>query len=317
MKKNNFVKKTLITSALCLTGMHIVNKIIFSTATVCDKLVNKQSKTFHWRFGDVVYTKSGKGSPILLIHHLSPDGSQYEWKKTIPYLEKSHTVYALDLLGCGKSDKPSLSYTNYMFAQLVTDFIKQIIQEKTTIITSGSSSSIGITSAFMSKDIADKLIFINPENSTDVSLMPDKKSKAVKRILELPVLGTFIYNLSTCKRRLMGLSIAKYFKSAGSVRHTDIQAFYESAHVQGPSARFLKASIAGHYTNYNIFPFLNGLKQEIFILYGDDIKEAKEELAFYKSIQPAIKYDMIPNTRFLPQMETPEILSDKILDFIN
>lgn len=297
--------------------MHIVNKLIFSTAAVCDRLVNKQSKTFNWRFGDVIYTKSGKGTPVLLIHHLAPDGSQYEWKKLIPSLEKSHTVYSVDLLGCGKSDKPSLSYTNYMFAQLVTDFIKQIIKEKTSIITSGSSSSIGITSAFMSREMVDKLIFINPEKSHAVSLLPDKKSKAVKRILELPVLGTFIYNLSTCKRRLMDLSIANYFKSSGSVRLSDIQAFYEGAHMKGPSARFLKASIAGHYTNYNIFPFLNELRQEILILYGDDIKEAKEELAFYKSIQPAIKYEMIPNTRFLPQMESPEILSDKILDFIN
>lgn len=297
--------------------MHIANKLIFSAAVVRDKLSIKPSKIFKWRFGDVVYRKYGKGTPLLLIHHLSPVGNQYEWERLIPFLQKEHTVYTLDLIGCGKSDKPSLSYTNYMFAQLVQDFTKQVIKEKTCLITSGNSSSIAITAAYLSQENYKNLIFINPEYSADVSMVPDKKSKIFKFILEIPILGTFFYNVSTSKYRLMNVIPSKFVKYSDCIKLSDIQAFYEAAHLKGASSRFLMASIEGHYTNYNIYPFLKGLKQEIALFYGDDMKDAKEEITFYQSIQPSIKGRLIPGARFLPHMEVPQTVSKKILDFLN
>ena len=65
----------------------------------------------------------------LLIHDLTPSSSAYEWSKMIDELAESHTVYALDLLGCGRSDKPSITYANYLYVQLITDFAKQVIKE--------------------------------------------------------------------------------------------------------------------------------------------------------------------------------------------
>ena len=54
---------------------------------------------------------------------------------------KDHTVYTIDLLGFGRSEKPNLTYTNYLYVQLVTDFIQNIIGEKTDIIASNESIS--------------------------------------------------------------------------------------------------------------------------------------------------------------------------------
>ena len=52
------------------------------------------------------------GTPVLLIHDLSPLSSSYEWCRYAKKLEKQHTVYTIDLLGCGRSEKPYLTYTN-------------------------------------------------------------------------------------------------------------------------------------------------------------------------------------------------------------
>lgn len=50
-------------------------------------------KYYHWKYGNIYYTKSGKGKPVLLIHDLDPTASSYEWKavtknwqKIIPYM---------------------------------------------------------------------------------------------------------------------------------------------------------------------------------------------------------------------------------------
>lgn len=65
-----------------------------------------------WEYGDVFYRKSGSGKPLVLIRSLSPESSSFEWSKLIPYLEKSFTVYAVDLPGCGVSDKDIVHIQN-------------------------------------------------------------------------------------------------------------------------------------------------------------------------------------------------------------
>lgn len=54
-------------------------------------------------------------------------------------LEKHYTVYTIDLLGCGRSDKPYLTYTNYLYVQLLTDFIHDVIGERPDVVTTGNS----------------------------------------------------------------------------------------------------------------------------------------------------------------------------------
>ena len=64
--------------------------------------------------------KKGEGTPLLLVHDLNCASSNYEWKYVVDDLSKRHTVYAIDLLGCGHSDKPKMTYTNYLYVQLLT-----------------------------------------------------------------------------------------------------------------------------------------------------------------------------------------------------
>jgi pimeloyl-ACP methyl ester carboxylesterase len=50
------------------------------------------------------YTMQGQGKPLILVHGFGC--STYTWRKLIPLLSDTYTVYAIDLLGFGLSDKP-------------------------------------------------------------------------------------------------------------------------------------------------------------------------------------------------------------------
>lgn len=86
--------------------------------------------------------RKGIWSSSTLIHNLDVCSSSYEWKNIEDALSKTNTVYSIDLLGCGCSDHPILTYTNFLYVQLVTDFIKHVIGEKTDIIVSYDSSPL-------------------------------------------------------------------------------------------------------------------------------------------------------------------------------
>ena len=132
------MKKHIKNSALLLcivAGLIIViNKLISVFSHMTDHLPTGGGKYYHWKYGNIYYTKSGKGKPVLLIHDLDSTSSSYEWEAVIKKLSEDHTVYAIDLLGCGRSEKPNMTYTNYLYVQLVNDFIHAVIGEKTDVI---------------------------------------------------------------------------------------------------------------------------------------------------------------------------------------
>ena len=135
------IKRALFLTACAAGTIHIVNRFIENTANMKDILNTDNGKYYDWKNGRIYYQKCGTGSPVLLVHDLSPIGSSYEWCRFAKKLEKHHTVYTIDLLGCGRSDKPYLTYTNYLYVQLITDFIRDVIQESPAVITTNHSIS--------------------------------------------------------------------------------------------------------------------------------------------------------------------------------
>ena len=119
----SFKKKLVTCTALAGTAigiMHVFNKIMYHISTIDNLLANSSEDSYDWTYGSISYAKQGSGAPILLIHDLDVCSSAYEWHKVTTELSKTNTVYTLDLLGCGSSEKPNLTYTNYLYVQTVS-----------------------------------------------------------------------------------------------------------------------------------------------------------------------------------------------------
>jgi pimeloyl-ACP methyl ester carboxylesterase len=68
------------------------------------------------------YREMGHGKPLLLVHGLG--GSSLDWAPVIKtYARAGYHVYAPDLLGYGKSQKPDVSYSIEEQTQLVHKFL--------------------------------------------------------------------------------------------------------------------------------------------------------------------------------------------------
>ena len=112
-------KKNISFAALfvgtALGTMHVVNRLFNYIATADNRLKEETYEYYEWRFGKIAYKKKGSGTPLLLIHNFDVCSSSYEWKNIESELAKTYTVYSLDLLGCGCSDHPILTYTNFLY----------------------------------------------------------------------------------------------------------------------------------------------------------------------------------------------------------
>lgn len=183
-KHKIFTFAALMTTATVV--VHFINRTIAATAQLKQLLGLADSRTFEWRFGNINYTKKGSGSPVLLIHDVMPGASGYEWNRIEDSLAADYTVYTIDLLGCGRSEKPGITYTNFVYVQMICDFIRKVIGQKTDVIASGLSGSFVVMACHNEKELFTKIMLVNPPSLTRLKQMPTRKDRLLKFALEIP-----------------------------------------------------------------------------------------------------------------------------------
>lgn len=291
--------------------MHVVNRV-FQYISTADNLLDKDTyQYYNWRFGKIAYKKAGSGRPVLLIHDLSVCSSSNEWHKVVEKLSKTNTVYALDLLGCGCSDRPLLTYTNFLYVQLITDFIKDIIGERTDIIASGESSSFAIMACANDDTVIDRVILINPQDLASQAKIPTKRSYMIKYILITPIIGTFIYNMKVNKRTIREKLLSEVYDQ-NSIREKDILTCFESSHKDNTNSKYLFASQKSRFTNANIVYCLSKINNSIFIITGNANPENIIAANQYQNHLPSIEILGINKTKQLPHLERPEEFIEQV-----
>jgi pimeloyl-ACP methyl ester carboxylesterase len=306
----------LFTAGVAITAIYAYNKYVSCTATKKQLLSKEKGDFYSWNNGNIFYTKKGTGSPVLLIHDADPTASSVEWSKIAHKLENEHTVYTIDLLGCGRSDKPGLDYTNYLYVQLIHSFIKDVIGEKTIVIASNMSTSFVIMANHMDSSLFEKIVLINPVSLNQLSLIPDRLSKVKKSLIQLPFIGTFIYNLVTNPSKIDASFRNDYFVKPQLISPVLKDTYYEAAHTNGSKGRFLYSSKLGNYLNNNISHALKKLSTPTLIIGSNNIKGTTHKLDDYHKLNPNLNIVRIMNGNLYPHLEIPEKTVTLINNFI-
>lgn len=301
MKKYLKILTAMVISSSTLIGVSLINKMMSMHAISKNLLEKEAAKEFVWRFGNIKYRKKGHGNPVLLVHSLDVAASSEEWFRIRDKLAESHTVYSIDLLGCGLSEKPFMTYTNHIFAQLICDFIKVIIGKRTTVISSGNSSAFVISACDNDSTLFEKIILVSPENPDKGQLIPGKRARTYKAILSMSVLGNLLYNIAVFRWNIR-YNIRSDFYRKDRFTKDILDKCYEAAH-RGLSPRSLYSSIVCFYTKKNIKFELSQINNSIVIFEGKHNKEASKVLREYMKINPAVETVIIDDSNKYPHIE--------------
>lgn len=312
---NKHGKRLITLAALATTTtviIHIANKVVAASAGLKEMLDTNGKNYYHWRFGDIYYTKKGKGSPILLIHDMLPGGSGYEWNKIEDDLALEHTVYSIDLPGCGRSEKPGMTYTNFVYVQSICDFIKNVIGEKTDVIVSGYSGSFVIMACRNEGKLFNKIMMVNPVNPGALKQMPTKRDKFFRKCLEVPVFGTLVYHMVVSRTAINNEFIENFaFDPFHPLR--DLQdAYYEAAHKGGCYAKNVYANKVAKYMNIDITRALKEIDNSLYIVEGEAENNGTATIEAYQSINPSVEAVTLKETKHFPQVEDPEHFLEQV-----
>jgi pimeloyl-ACP methyl ester carboxylesterase len=90
---------------------------------------------WQWREQKIYYVQAGNFAddkpPLLLVHGFG--ASTDHGRKNIHQLQEKFSVWAIDMLGFGRSSKPAWEYTGNLWREQLNDFITEVIKQPTVI----------------------------------------------------------------------------------------------------------------------------------------------------------------------------------------
>jgi 4,5:9,10-diseco-3-hydroxy-5,9,17-trioxoandrosta-1(10),2-diene-4-oate hydrolase len=109
-------------------------------------------KTRYWEAGE-------NGSQVVFVHGI---GSFIEhWEQNLKALSKHYHVYAVDLVGFGLTEKPSVPYSIPFLAKFVQDFMEAKGIKSASVVGNSLGAMIAIELSLMNSKIVDKLILLD------------------------------------------------------------------------------------------------------------------------------------------------------------
>ncbi len=301
--------KVLKLSALSLAILGCVNNTVDSSMLYTTG--NKNGKYFQWNDYKIFYRVNGSGKPLLLIHDLNVMSSGADWAEVISKLSDSYTIYSIDLPGCGKSDKPSITYTSYFYVQMLSAFIKEVIKETPAVVASGLSSTFPLIADSLDPELLGPILLLNPPSPEVMGKKPGLRSQILQEVLKIPVLGRTLYYFALRKENIEDYLSEKAFYNPFELRKSYVQTCYEAAHRGKGSGRFLLAALEGRSLNANLFSILKKTSSKITIIYGECAKNTNNAVS-YTSLNESITVKSIEKTKLLPQLENPDDLCSLI-----
>jgi len=109
------------------------------------------------------YLQAGSGPSLLLVHGLL--GYSFSWRHAIPVLAQQASVYAVDMLGTGFSDRPAgLDCSLQASAQCLLRFMDEAGLPSCDLLGTSRGGGVAMMAAALAPDRVRRLILVDPIN---------------------------------------------------------------------------------------------------------------------------------------------------------
>ncbi|MDF0552792.1 alpha/beta fold hydrolase [Kamptonema sp. UHCC 0994] len=136
------------------------------------------------------------GTPLILLHGFG--ASIGHWRHNLAQLAEFHTVYALDLLGFGASQKAPANYDVSIWVAQVYEFWQTFIRQPVVLVGNSIGSLICLAAAAAHPDMVAGIVMISlPDPSVRAEAVPLWLQPAIAAVENIfaspPVLRTLFY----------------------------------------------------------------------------------------------------------------------------
>jgi pimeloyl-ACP methyl ester carboxylesterase len=106
----------------------------------------------------MAYVTGGSGQPVILLHGLGHASGT--WNEILPHLARHFRVYAVDMLGCGRSDKPRIEYNLWALATYTRYFMDALGIERAHLVGHSLGGGVSLHMAWQYPERVQRLALV-------------------------------------------------------------------------------------------------------------------------------------------------------------
>ena len=270
-------------------------------------------------------TQGGGGPPVLFIHGLGSSGYM-EWRFTLPHFARTHHVYAPDLPGFGRSDKPRTArYGIPLFAKTIDRYLAARKIRSLPVIGTSMGGRIALEMALRYPSRVSKLVIVNALGLGRPKIQPYYPLMLVPRLGE-GVLHGMKHALNWAPGHLIRRVVARYIGAAGDLHQTlgdDYLSDLREMHMSDGYADAYVATVRSFaspsffFGGMDVSDQLAKIKVPVLIIWGaNDPLFPIEQATRAQAAIPGSKLVIIEGAGHTPQAERPEEFNKHLAAFL-
>jgi pimeloyl-ACP methyl ester carboxylesterase len=282
-------------------------------AALADPLGGEEG-TFEWRGHRVAYTVRGSGPPLLLVHSIHAAGWSYEWKDNVATLAERHTVYAIDLLGFGRSSRPAIRYSARLYLSLISDFAEQVIDQPCALVASSLSAAYALVLGARDPQRFPALVVVEPTGLMRLSDDAGTPGDVARFAVDTPVLGTAYFHSLVSRVSLRAFLKLVYYDN-DLVTDEMVDAYYAASHQ--PGAKHAPAAFVAQQLNIDVRHAVRRIAQPALLVWGEQAKmEPVDEIRPFLTLNADFETAIFDPSGDLPHSERAPEFNEIVTQFL-
>lgn len=275
----------------------------------------------HW----VDFGGPDDGPKMVLVHGLG--GSHLNWALLAPLLAQKARVTAVDLAGHGLTNPEGRATTVQANSKLLGRFVREVAQEPVILVGNSMGGMISLFHTAYNPDLVRGLVLVDPALPMVFGTRPDPLMLSTFFMYSVPGLGErFLAKAKTVParrqvERVLELCCADPSVIPEKLKQASEHLIGERAKVPGLDAAFLAAARSTVFTTSkrgSYYAAMTKLRVPVFLMSGDRDRLVNVAAARYVARRhPHWRYDEYAGIGHVPQMEIPEVVSERVLDWMD
>jgi pimeloyl-ACP methyl ester carboxylesterase len=185
---------------------------------------------WQWRNQSIFYVKAGKKQrdrpPLLMVHGFG--ASTDHWRKNLAGLQENFEVWAIDLLGFGRSAKPDSVYSGDLWRDQLHDFIAEVIGQPALVVGNSLGGYACLCVAADYGEVVAGAILINsagPFSRNFPEKQPNSFQKVIRSLLLSPIISYGIFQFVR-RRSAIRKTLEKVYLDRSAVTEQLVEDIY-------------------------------------------------------------------------------------------